>query len=293
MPEVCPKCGMIINAVEGRSKAEVLCEHCGQPVDLLEAISKQTAVKRELPPTFSGKNGFRLVHILAIAFIICIVIGLSLPVPMSRESPHRMQCENNFHQLVIALLAYENKNHHFPPAYIPDKNGKPLHSWRVLILPYLDRKDLFEQYDFSEPWNGRHNRLLADKMPTIFGCPSNHDSPNCTGYAMLVGPHAFSPGPTGRTLGEISAADGTSATLMLVEAADAKINWLEPRDLNIEEMTFHVGKDGKELSGHHAGGVVVSFCDGHQSVIRPDIKPEMLKALTTVDGGEPVDENSL
>jgi prepilin-type processing-associated H-X9-DG protein len=123
-------------------------------------------------------------------------------------------------------------------------------------------------------------------MPDVYRCPSNIDSPNCTAYAMLVGPHAFSPGPTGRNTGEIFLADGTETTLMIVEAADAKINWLEPRDLNAEEMAFVLNKDGKEISSHHAGGVVVSFCDGHQSTLRQDIKPETLKALTTVDGKE-------
>jgi hypothetical protein len=242
-----------------------------------------------------GMKGLTILEILLILVILAIVVGLLLPAINTGgcRGGRRSACLNNQHQIVIALFNYEDKKGSFPPAFIPDKNGKPMHSWRVLILPYLDRKDLYDQYDFNEPWDGPNNRKLAEKMPQIFGCPSNLNSPNCTGYAMLVGPHAFSPGPTGRTMKEISTADGTSTTLMLVEAVDAKINWLEPRDLNVEEMTFHINKGPKEISSRHPGCAVVSFCDGHQLTLHEDIKPETLKALTTVDGGEKVDENEL
>jgi hypothetical protein len=283
----CPKCGLQTNVVEGKSLTEELCEHCGQPIGPLQDGSTQTSSTIEQPSSCPRKKGLRLLDIFVIVTIIGTLIGLLLPaINSGPRNGRRFQCMNNQRQIAIALFAYEAEKGHFPPAYIPDKNGKPMHSWRVLMLPYLGRKDLYEQYDFTEPWNGPHNQLLADKMPSIYRCPSNHDSPNCTGYAFLVGPHAFSPGPKGRT--DNSFTDGLAITLMFVEAADAKINWLEPRDLNVEEMSFQINKDGKEISSHHPGIAVVSFCDGHQSFLPENIKPETLKALITVDGGEAV-----
>jgi prepilin-type processing-associated H-X9-DG protein len=291
MPFTCPKCGLDTFVAENDSATEKHCEHCGHSIGPLHGCADQTSANIEQHCFRPPKMGLTLLELLFILLIIGVLVALLLPVTLTpRSHPKRDQCTNNQKQITLALLMYEDEKGHFPPAFIPDKNGKPMHSWRVLILPYLERQDLYEQYDFNEPWDGPHNCLLADKMPAIFRCPSNTVTPNCTGYALLVGPRAFSPGTTGRTLDEITRADGTSTTLMLVEAADAKINWLEPRDLNVDEMTFHINKSGKEISSHHAGVANVSYCDGHQSTVRDDIAPETLKALTTFDGGEPLEE---
>jgi hypothetical protein len=291
MSSICPKCGLEVADAEGKRVAGGFCEHCGQPIGPLRDAGDSTPPAQVVHPR--RKSRFTWPEVLTIVAIVGVLIGLMLPArQFGPRGGRRNQCFYNQRQIAMALTNYEAVKGHFPPAFVADKNGKPMHSWRVLILPYLDRPDLFQAYDFNEPWDGPHNRLLADKMPSVFACPSNPDAPSCTSYAMLVGPHAFSPGPTGRTVDEISAADGASATLMLVEAADAKINWLEPRDLNVEEMSFVINKNSKEITSHHAGAAVVSYCDGRTSILNDDIKPETLKALTTVDGGEAVDEGS-
>jgi hypothetical protein len=289
MLPTCPKCGLQTDVVEGKSTTETLCEHCGQP------ITSSMQFNDQFFPIPKRRKIAWLIVIFLVALIgldlIGILIGYVLPsIEASREAGRRATCISHQKQISLALLSYESENGHYPPAYIADKNGNPMHSWRVLILPYLDRNDLYEQYDFSEPWNGPHNRLLADKMPGTFGCPSDPSAPNCTAFTILVGPHAFSPGPTGRSNNDFSRADGTSTTLMLVEATEAKINWLEPRDLNVEEMSFIINKDAKEISSHHPGRACATFCDGHQTVLTADIKPETLKALTTFDGHEPVND---
>jgi hypothetical protein len=79
---------------------------------------------------------------------------------------------NNLDRIRNALYGYHKKNGRFPPALIADRNGKPMHSWRTLILPYIDCDDLYKAYDFAEPWNGPHNRKLLAKRPRWFGCPS-------------------------------------------------------------------------------------------------------------------------
>jgi hypothetical protein len=291
MSLICPKCGLEVAGSEGKSVSEHLCEHCGQPIGPLQDAEDSTPLAK--PMHSCRQTRFTWPEVVTIVAIVAVLIGLMLPAVQSGpRASRRNQCLNNQRQITLALFAYHNDKGCFPPAYVADENGKPMHSWRVLILPYLDRTDLFQAYDFKEPWDGPHNRLLADKMPSVFACPSNPDAPNCTGYALLVGPHAFSSGPTGRTIDEISSADGAATTLMLVEAANAKINWLEPRDLNVEEMSFVINKSSQEITSHHAGAAVVSYCDGRTSTQPFDIKPEALKALTTVDGHEQMDENS-
>jgi prepilin-type processing-associated H-X9-DG protein len=288
----CPNCGLPISDEKAQALGERRCERCGEPIGRRQNGASLPPFRLDITPSRPAKKDFSLSSVLIMVAVIAVIVWMLSNAVGPRESP-RAPCVNNQKQITLALFGYEAEKGYFPPAFVADKNGKPMHSWRVLLLPYLDRRDLYEQYDFSEPWNGPHNRLLADKMPPVFACPANRDAPNCTSYAMLVGPHAFSPGPRGRTLDEISTVDGTSNTLMLVEAAEAKINWLEPRDLNVDEMSFQLNKSGKELSSHHGGGmVVVSFCDGHTSTLSPHIEPETLKALTTVDGREPIKEGS-
>src|SRR6266704_588138 len=84
-----------------------------------------------------------------------IVVALFLPGYNSRARPasRRTQCLNNIRNIALALHNYASLNGSLPPAYIADANGRPMHSWRVLILPYVDRSDIYAAYRFDEPWN--------------------------------------------------------------------------------------------------------------------------------------------
>jgi len=205
------------------------------------------------------------------------------------------RCQRNMRWIGVALLNYESKNGSFPPAYISDENGRPVHSWRVLILPYLEEQELYDQYDFDEPWDGPNNRKLADQMPDVFKCPA-HDpkvATTTTSYAAVVGPRTAWPGETPRKIREIT--DGTAKTISVVEAADSGIHWMAPRDLQMTQLdAAENGTTGQGLSSKHRGGVVlVSFVDGFVFPLSGDLDPETLKALLTVDGGEEVNLEDL
>ncbi len=194
-------------------------------------------------------------------------------------------------QIGLAMLTYEQAHGCFPPAFVPDKDGKPMHSWRVLLLPYLDQKAIYDQYRFDEPWNSPHNRKLAAQMPSVYRCPSDESPRPNTSYAMLVGPHAFSDGPHGRPMDEIK--DGLSETIMVAEAAGDGINWMEPRDIDAEKMPLeilhHPGGAAPKVLGicsEHPSVANVVFCDGHTQGLASGIDPKVLRELTTVDGAE-------
>lgn len=109
--------------------------------------------------------------LLAIAFI-GLIISLFLPAMRSaREAARRAQCVNNLKQLALALQHYQEMYGTLPPAYVTADDGTPLHSWRVLILPFLERNDIYDQYRFDEPWDGPKNRKLAELNPMVFRCP--------------------------------------------------------------------------------------------------------------------------
>ena len=85
----------------------------------------------------------------------------------------------------------------FPPAYIADQDGRPMHSWRVLLLPFPDQPALYDAYNFSEPWNGPNNRKLADQIGRIYlrsGLDS--DQAGTTSFVAVVGSETAWPGAT-------------------------------------------------------------------------------------------------
>ena len=102
---------------------------------------------------------------MIVYFAVCLIATLQsllLPaVQAARESKRQMVCAQNLKQIGLAMHAYHQKYGSFPPAYIAGKDGKPKHSWRLLILPFLDQEDLYREYRFDEPWNGPHNSQLA------------------------------------------------------------------------------------------------------------------------------------
>jgi len=179
----------------------------------------------------------------------------------------------------------------FPPAYTVDKQGRRMHSWRVLLLEFLD-PDLYAQYDLGRPWNTPANLAIAKKMKKDgpYRCPDeNIKEPSWTSYVMVVGPTAFSNGPTGRKLEEMT--DGLSNTVAVVEMSPSEILWTAPYDLNVAEMSFKINDPDQACprSCHSNGlnmlltdGSVFYFYDRNES---PSMK-EYLKALITINGGE-------
>ena len=95
------------------------------------------------------------------------------------------------HNIALALLNYEAKYHRFPPAYVPDKNGRPMHSWRCCSCR-SSVSILYQQYDFNEPWDGPNNRKLLAAHPRVFACPADKDIQTAwssqTSYVAVVGP---------------------------------------------------------------------------------------------------------
>jgi prepilin-type processing-associated H-X9-DG protein len=177
---------------------------------------------------------------------------------------------------------YQQTYRCYPPAYVADEDGKPMHSWRVLLLPLFgdpELTSLYEQYDFDEPWDGPNNRRLAAQAPDIFRCPSDEGAAGQTNYVAVVGEETIWPGARPVSYHEMLAGDGHLGTIAVVEATGLNINWLEPRDLPFEEAA---------PSSKHSSRINAAFCDGRVLPLPPDMKPETLRALLTRNGGENV-----
>ena len=195
-------------------------------------------------------------HPVGFVLAVCLVIGacwlLLDPGIGPHEASRRTQCKNNLKQIALALHEYHDAYGCFPPAYIADKNGRPMHSWRTLILPFMEFKPIYKDYRFDEPWDGPHNRKLADLQLNLFQCPETKHSNSETNYLVVVGPKTVFPGSKCVKISEITA--GTPETILLIEVEHSGIQWSEPRDLSYAEAIRGINpKDGIGISSHHKG----------------------------------------
>ncbi|HET6424118.1 MAG TPA: DUF1559 domain-containing protein [Planctomycetaceae bacterium] len=214
----------------------------------------------------------------------------------AREAARETVCRGRMCKLQLALRNYHEVYGSFPPAYIADADGKPMHSWRVLILPYLDANHIYVQYRFDEPWDSPHNFELARKYGNEhFRCASSTAPPGSrlTNYVAIVGPGTPFPGAGVTTLDDLH--DGKENTILLAEIAESNIHWMEPRDLRIDEMSFQLNDRRKPgLSSPHDFGPGVVFADAITTYrVGHGVKPKTLRALTTIAGREPVTRKSL
>ena len=171
-----------------------------------------------------------------------------------RESAMRAKGANNLKQIGLALHNYHDTNGAMPPAAIVDKNGKPLLSWRVPILPYIEQDNLYKQFKLDEPWDSEHNKKLIDKMPPVYTLPNKMSKPTETHYRVLVGNESMWDWIQGTYIAQIT--DGLSNTWMVVEAEDG-VPWTKP-----DELEFDPKKPLPKFSTKFKGGFHVLYGDG-------------------------------
>jgi prepilin-type processing-associated H-X9-DG protein len=195
---------------------------------------------------------------------------------------------NNLKQIGVALHSYHDAYGCFPPAYLADRNGRPMHSWRVLILPWLEQKAIYGRYRFDEPWDGPNNRRLHDLVVSAYVCPSHPRPGHSTAYVAVVGPQTAWPRAEPSRLEDVD--DGADQTILLVEASALSIHWMEPRDLQFDRMSFAFNgpNDPAGLSSDHPGGAHILLVDGAVRFLKAKTAPSWLRALLTVAGGEDV-----
>ena len=232
------------------------------------------------PERMPGKVRFRLFELLAVVGIIGLLIALLLPnVRMAGEAARRAQCNNNLKQIAIALMNYESDYHSLPPAYSVDAEGKPLHSWRTLILAYLEQRPLYEKIDLSKPWDDPANKAAYDTKVSTYECPSAAGPARHTTYLAVVGPTSCLRAAEPRLLAEIT--DDHDLTVMVMEVdAEHAVHWMSPTDAS--ERLILSFAEARRLS--HPGGAQAAFVSGQIRFVSKDIKPATLRAVISVAG---------
>ena len=234
------------------------------------------------------RSGFTWTELLVCLAIVGVVVLLLLPgVRTPRHALRGMQCSNNLKQIALALHNYESKYKMLPPAYTVDGDGNRLHSWRSLILPFLEQSDLYAKIDFSKAWDDPANEAALRSSVSVYRCPSSEFPAGHTSYLAIVGEHNCLRPQSGRMFSEI--VDGLNNTVIVVETEPSKAtHWMSPEDAN-EDMFVAVDPKSKTA---HQNGRNACMADGSVLFLSVDASRDALRGIATIDGREvPYDSN--
>jgi type II secretory pathway pseudopilin PulG len=229
-----------------------------------------------------SRRKFGLVELLAVLGIIALLIAFLFPDLRSvRPAARRALCVINLEQIASALRHYESTYKALPPAYTVDANGKPLHSWRALILPYLEQQSLYEAIDLSKPWNDPANAKVYAEMIPQFRCRDLDLPATKTTYLAMGEPNGCFLRNKPRHLSEIT--DDLGLTLMVIEAPrDRAVHWMAPVDAD-ESLVMGISPQSKL---NHTGGMNALFVNGVVRFVTADIPAAQRRAIISTAGND-------
>jgi hypothetical protein len=225
-------------------------------------------------------------------------------------SQDRMQCADNLKQIMLAMHMYHDSIGKFPASYTVDHDGRPMHSWRVALLPYLGQAALFEemcanQY-WNEPWDSEKNKRFHNVMIPVYQCPAAKNLPGITNYSLVVGKvdeeqanelglttqpsfgtHLGTAFPEPNKWNSMSiVVDGTSNTIAIVERKEP-VCWMDPtQEITFEKACAGINGSADGLGGDHKNGMNAGLFDGSTQLIENTIPASILRATLTCAGGE-------
>jgi len=212
-----------------------------------------------------------------------ILVALLLPaVQAAREAARRAQSTNNMRMIGLAMHNYHSVHGRLPARANFEKNGKPLLSWRVHLLPFMDEQNLYKQFHLDKPWDSDHNKTLIPRMPAVYRNPSSPAEPGESDYLVPVGKGTLFEGTEGKRFADVR--DGTSNSIMALEVnSDVAVVWTKPQDWEYDPDTGLAG-----LGSAHPGGFLALLVDGSVRFISQAIDPGVFDKLLRIADGQPV-----
>ncbi|MCH8840133.1 MAG: DUF1559 domain-containing protein [Planctomycetes bacterium] len=213
---------------------------------------------------------------------------LAPPIQQARQGARRRTRMNQFKHIALAFHNYADRHKMFPANANYANDGKPLLSWRVPLLPYLEQGELYGQFNLDEPWDSEHNKKLISRMPEVFADPDPAlraiSRAGKTTYVVPVAAETLFPGNEQLTFKDVT--DGTSNTIMFVEVnPERAVIWTKPDDWEVDLDDPWAG-----LRRNDRNWFTASFCDGSAHIFDEQRVPaKKLRALLTRAGGEVIE----
>ena len=295
----CQHCQAKTQVEDRYSGQKVECFSCGCPIQLPDFASGDGSIR-------GGGSSRRPVGVLiAAAVVLTMLFCLVAAVvrfggsSVSRLAEVRLQNASirNLESIAGALNAYAADYGTYPPAVTRDSAGRALHSWRVLILPYLGEQSLYDQFDLSKPWDHEVNLQASYGMPGAYRHPTDNTiATGKSGYYLITGPGTLFPnaGPASPA----TIADNASQTILVIAGAPpvstSMGGWAEPMDLDFTKMQGIVnGTVGVEPGGLLSSGVTMATVDGRGHFLPTGLPATTFNALVTPNGNEPLPDDTL
>jgi hypothetical protein len=183
----------------------------------------------------------------------------------------------------MALMSYSATHHRLPPAAVCGEDGKPLYSWRVMILPFIEEDELYKDFHLDEPWDSPHNIKLVERMPRLYALPPRVAARNRVpdGYTVchvFVGRNAAFEGKDGLRMSDFT--DGLSDTILVIEAGEP-VPWTKP-----EELPYDPDQPLPPLSAPFKDMIRLAMGFGGARHIRLPISEASLRAAITRNGND-------
>lgn len=207
-----------------------------------------------------------------------LVSALIPAVQKVRQAATRTISANNLKQIGLAMHNHADTWGKLPAAAIYGRNGQPLLSWRVAILPFVEQVNLYKQFKLDEAWDSPHNLKLLPLMPKVYAPVAGDAGPNSTYYRVFTGPNTSFPGPVPFRF--IDFRDGTSNTILVVEAGQA-VPWTKP-----DELVSKPAGPLPQLGGMFKEGFNVLMADGSVRFVKRTVSDKTLRGAITPAGGE-------
>ncbi|MFV0442378.1 MAG: DUF1559 domain-containing protein [Planctomycetaceae bacterium] len=208
-------------------------------------------------------------------FATLAVIGYVLCGPMlvtgweaGRRQTHRLECGHRLAALAVGLRRYAEVYGELPPPVIRREDGTPLHSWRVLVLPFIGEKKLHQQFDLQRTWDSPVNRPLQSARPELFACGElAWNDRESTLVSAVVGEPTFFPPSGGVARSELDR-QGAERLLLLEVSEQQRRPWTAPTDVRLDELDFD------HLRSIHSGSLQAVRADGTPVDLRPPRSPQ-------------------
>jgi hypothetical protein len=280
----CPHCGKQTTVADQFAGQSGPCAACGKLVTVPFAVgapSYQYGSGGGAGAAAAGVGiGIGAILLIVIGvLVVCggVLVALLLPaVQSAREAARRMQSQNNMKQILIGLHTYHDTWNALPPAVVRDKDGKPLYSGMVCLLPYLEESPLYDRFNKDKAWDSPENLSLSSTNLRVFQDPSNNNMiPGRTDYLLISGPKSILEDAPGMQHKFSNVSDGLSNTIILIEVK-GNTTWAAPNTWDLS----------KPFDGNHPRVVLVGFADGSVRVIQRDISPQTLRLLVEQNDGQ-------